>query len=284
MYKIGMSTFGFELTEDNFSKLKNAGIDSVEISLSSEKYADINYSELKDFSKKYDIELWSYHLPFAPFEEIDVSAFDKGIREHTIDYFSELIKKASDIGIDKFVIHPSGEPINQEERGERMKYSQQSLDRLAEIAKKSGSWIAVEDIPRTCLGCDENEIAELVSVNPLLKVCFDTNHLLKTDNLSFMDKLADKIITVHISDYDKVNERHWLPGEGIIDWNLMLKKFKEINYSGVWMYEIGLACPKTIIRERDLTFEDFYENAVNIFENKSQPKLSRPKENLGFWE
>lgn len=284
MYKIGMSTCGFELTEDNFSKLKKAGIDSVEISLSSEKYADINYSELKDFSKKYDIELQSYHLPFGPFEEIDISAFDKGIREYTIDYFSELIKKASDIGIDKFVIHPSGEPINQEERGERMKYSQQSLDQLAEIAKKSGSWIAVEDLPRTCLGCDENEIAELVGVNPLLKVCFDTNHLLKTDALSFMDKLADKIITVHISDYDKVNERHWLPGEGIIDWNLMLKKFKEINYSGVWMYEISLACPKTIIRERDLTFEDFYENAVNIFENKSQPKLSRHKENLGFWE
>lgn len=124
----------------------------------------------------------------------------------------------------------------------------------------------------------------LVDTNDKLSICFDTNHLLGEDNINFMRKLSDKIITVHISDHDFVNERHWLPGEGKLDWNKMLAAFSEIGYNGVWMYEMELECPKTIIRDRNLTFNDFYNNATSIFSQKKPNVFSVPKENLGMWE
>jgi len=31
------------------------------------------------------------------------------------------------------------------------------------------------------------------------------------------------------------------------------------------MYEVGLVCPSTIVRARELIFDDFYENAKSIF-------------------
>jgi len=265
MYRVGLSSCGFELNEINFERLNKAGICAIELSRPSEWHRTINYKELKMLSKKYNIQLWSYHLPFGPLREIDISSTNKELREYTIGYFSELIKKAGDIGIDKVVIHPSGEPINDDERGEKLKCSMDSLNRLAEMAFTEGVTIAVEDLPRTCLGNTAAELAEIISVNDKLKVCFDTNHLLKDNNINFMRTLGDKIITVHISDYDFINERHWLPGEGKVDWKEFMTEFNQIGYDGVWMYEVGLVCPSTIVRARELIFDDFYENAKSIF-------------------
>lgn len=264
MYRIGLSTC-FEPDEGNFECLSKAGINAIEICRPTKLHETINYKELEMLSKKYNIELWSYHLPFGPFREIDISSPDKELREHTIRYFSELIKKAGDIGIDKVIIHPSGEPISDDMRAEKLKCSMDSLDRLAEIAFLEGVTIAVEDLPRTCLGNTADELAKIISVNDKLRVCFDTNHLLSDNNVNFMRTLGDKIITVHVSDYDFINERHWLPGEGKVDWKEFMTEFNQIGYDGVWMYEVSLVCPPTIVRDRDLTFEDFYQNANRIF-------------------
>lgn len=286
MYKLGVSSYGWELNEQMFEKLHKANIDAVEISMLADEYKNINYKEVGALAKKYGIKLWSYHLPlqFAPLPEIDPSSLDSAIRENTVGYLSELVKKGADIGIDKFVIHASGEPIRDEAvRAEKMKYAMEVLDILAENAYRSGAYIAVENLPRTCLGNTADDIAQLVSANDKLKVCFDTNHLLKDDNLNFMEKLADKIITVHVSDYDFMNERHWLPGEGRIDWKSILAKFQEIGYNGVWMYEVPLQCPKTILRDRDLNFDDYYENAQSLFAGRKPEIFSRQKENLGMW-
>ena len=124
----------------------------------------------------------------------------------------------------------------------------------------------------------------LISANDKLRVFFDTNHLLKGDNADFIRKIKNKIITLHVSDYDNVNERHWLPGEGVINWEDVLNALKEIDYNGIWMYEISLGLPRTIIRERELTFKDFYDNATSLFEGKKPPIFSTHKENLGMWE
>lgn len=49
-------------------------------------------------------------------------------------------------------------------------------------------------------------------------VCFDTNHLLLESHADFIGALGDRIATIHLSDYDGRDERHWLPGRGVIDW------------------------------------------------------------------
>lgn len=280
MYKIGLSSCAYALTEENFKALNKSKIDFMEVSLHPMLYESINFEELKTFSQRYDVGLWSFHLPFAPFSKYDLCTPNKAIRDNAINFCTELIKKASDIGFDKFVAHPGSEPIEVDERNERIEYSMQSLDMLAEIAHKCGSVIAVEDLPRSCIGNTGAELERIISANSKLRVCFDTNHLLYEDNIDFMRRFADKIITVHISDYDFINERHWLPGEGKVDWNKMLEVFKEIGYNGAWMYEIGLETPDTLTRDRDLVFDDFYDNAKSIFAGKKPTLLGVPKENL----
>lgn len=40
-----------------------------------------------------------------------------------------------------------------------------------------------------------------------------------------------------MSDYDRKNERHWLPGEGVIDWNELLSVLIDSGYKGPFIYE-----------------------------------------------
>ena len=116
MYKLGLSSCGFELNEANFKALNENKIDYIEVSMAYDKYADIDYKNIKVLAEKYNVGLWSYHLPFLPFSEVNIASLESSVRENTIKYFTELILKASNIGIDKFVIHPSGEPIPNSER------------------------------------------------------------------------------------------------------------------------------------------------------------------------
>ena len=277
MYKIGLSSCAKTICEELFQNYKKAGIEKMEISPNYDQYGDIDYENIKKWADKYNIDLWSFHMPFWPFTDIEISNPDTA--KATIKYYEEFIKKGTDIGIKRYIVHPSGEPILDEKRAERMECSKESLKTLAQIAKNNDAIIVVEDLPRTCLGRNSDEIAELISVDENLMVCFDTNHLLSEDPVDFIHKIGNRIITTHVSDYDFVDERHWLPGEGKMDWQGIMRAFKDINYDGVWLYEVGFLAPDELIRERDLNCQDIVNNAKEIFENKELTVLSTKKEN-----
>jgi len=281
MLSIGLSTCGFDcLCEENFINLKESGIKTIEISKSN--YDNFDFGKLKKLSSEYEIEVWSLHLPFSPFELLDPSSLDAKKSKHSFDTFIDIISKAGKIGIKRYIVHPSCEPIPDNERKERLSACAEFLSRLADEAEKHGAVIAVEDLPRTCLGNCSDDILSIISSNEKLRVCFDTNHLLGENNAEFIKKIGSKIITLHVSDYDFVNERHWLPGEGDNNWNEIFNELMKIGYNGAWMYEIGLNPSKTIER-RVITFKDFYNNAMEIFGGNNPTPIGKRIENLGFW-
>ncbi len=271
-FRLGMSCCGDqELSSRVFADYQSAGIQAMELSFNYEKYDVLEWKKIEQLAKVYGVELWSFHLPFFPFTTLNINTADKEIRSNTIRYFTELMKKACDIGIGVIVIHPSKEPNEEEERKECMLYAKESLAKLAEIAAQAGAVIAVENLPRTCIGRDSAEMLELLSADSRLRSCFDTNHLLSQNATEYLEAVGDKIITLHVSDYDFKNERHWLPGEGCINWKELIQTLKKIGYQGPWMYEISLDAPVSITRPNRLTYTDFRENYESLISG-DQPK------------
>lgn len=282
MYRIGLSTCNKVINDALFRDYAENGITEAEISQAG--YADFDYRNAKKLSDRYGVRLWSLHLPFFPFSEIDISAPDDALRKGTVSLLSEIMKKGAEIGIRRFIIHPSGEPNAESDVPEKMRCAKESLAALADVAEKQGAVLCVEDLPLTCLGHSIAQMHELLSADDRLRVCFDTNHITVEKPEDVIRALGDKIITLHVSDFDFCNERHWLPGEGKIDWPAVLAALSAISYQGPWLYEIGFTCPKTILRDRALTCRDFAENAKALFAGTPTPVLSRPKPNLGMWE
>ena len=255
----GISTSFEYLSEENFRQYRLAGVTAFELSVQLKQHDVLDLEKITKAARAEGVDTWSYHLPFYPFEEIDPASVDASVRKNTVERLTALIKKAAFYGFKHAVVHPSGEPIADKERPAAMEYAKESLYSLACTAKESGIVLAVEDLPRTCLGNCSGELAELISVHPDLRVCFDVNHLLFEPHKEFLKALGSKIATVHISDYDFINERHWLPLEGNIDWAELMKGFDDIGYGGVFMYEV----PRTaanITREAPLTPADYVNN------------------------
>lgn len=285
MLEIGMSSAGAMPTEPFIRSLAEAGVRHLEISLSYDGSRVLNYEEIKRLATQYGVNIWSYHLPFGAPDVLDIASRDEAIRTKTVSYWCELIKKGAEIGIKRFVAHPSSEPKSKEpeERELELLQSMRSLQTLAEVAAEQEATIAVEDLPRSCLGRNSEELLRLISSDARLGICFDTNHLLREDLYEFAERIAHKIVTVHISDYDFINERHWLPGEGKIDWPRLYGILMKSGYHGAWMYELGAKFSKTITRDRDLTPADFVRNAEEIFSGAHPTPMGTPKENLGMW-
>ena len=274
--KIGISTEADYITRENFASYRENGIDVFELCFEEEKlYLELDFKKVVNDANAEGVEAWSYHLPYYYFEHSIISEKDEEMRKAAVRDKSEWIKKAADAGFKYAVLHPSLEPILDIDRPFCMNSAKQSIKELSEVAKKSGMILAVENLPRTCLGKTSDEMLDLVSMAPDARFCLDINHPLLEEPSEFLRKIKDRVVTMHISDYDFVNERHWMPGEGKIDWKRVMDILDEINYNGAMIYEVprGRLVIDTIKRERDLEPGDYRRNADELHQRLELTKL-----------
>lgn len=263
---IGLSTSNSDRTF--LDSLAKAGIDCIEVSLPGREYVAFDYAAFAANARDVGVDVRSFHLPFylAPEDgPVDPASLDADVRRRTAEIHARFVRTAAGMGARLVVVHACLERDSEPQRAERIKRAKESLVALADVAESVGVTVCVEDLPRTCLGNTAEELADIVSCDERLRVCFDVNHLLYGTHADFLRLLGPKIVATHISDYDFVNERHWLPGEGKIDWKALMDGLDAIGYAGAFTYELGLkGNPKTVARSRDLTPEDIARNAREI--------------------
>ena len=244
-WALGLSTCFYRRSDEAaFEQFRRAGVEVIELS-----HGRQDYFERYDFVRRPDLlrqaalnqglRIWSIHLPFSGVE--DISMPHPGLRAAAMETNRMLIAAAAEAQIPVAVIHPSSEPIEPEERADRFARCVDGLSELTEYARRFGMHLAVENLPRTCLGRSVEEMFTICGAVRDLDVVFDTNHLLGqyADLPRFVRTLGSRIITLHVSDYDFVDERHRLPGEGLVDWEAVISELERAGYSGPWMYEVG---------------------------------------------
>ena len=236
-------TLGISVGFGNYELLPRyaaAGISVVEISLPGAPIDQQRDLACRAYTllRLSGMKLWSVHLPFG--RSLDISAPDEAERLRAIDELKQSVDLARGLGAGTLVIHGSSEPNDDASRGARMEACCRSLGCLQDYA--AGMRLAVENLPRTCIGRAGWEVARLSEA--CAGVCFDVNHLLIEDHAAFMDAAAGKVITTHLSDYDGVDERHWLPGMGIVPWKLVRERLLAAGYDGPFLFELGADADK----------------------------------------
>ena len=192
--------------------------------------------KLSEEIREAEMHVWSVHLPFS--RSLDISVLDDSLRRANIDFIKEMIRLAGMFHPKYLVLHPSSEPIADEDRTKRLLNSHVSIGELATVAKEIDAFICVENLPRTCLGQTGEEMMQLIDGYDDVFLCFDTNHLFYQSHSDYLRAIPKgKIKTLHLSDYDFVNESHLPPGQGKINWQELLKGIKENGYCGVMMFE-----------------------------------------------
>ena len=181
----------------------------------------------------------SYHIPFSRLD--DLSWPEETIRQRALSRFRALLQEAAYFNAELIVLHPSTEPIDQDKREEHIALLRQSMNEIEAELKAAGMRVALEFLPRMCMGNTLADIEIMVDgFSDTFGVCLDVNHLMAQyrEIPAMIASLGSRLIPLHISDYDGVDERHWLPGTGVIDWKNVIAALRNIGYRGPFNYEI----------------------------------------------
>ena len=146
------------------------------------------------------------------------------------------------------VLHPSFEPIEEDQREAHIAACQRSLRELGPIAAQAGKRIALENLPRTCLGRTSQEMERLTESGALCGICMDTTHMFHETPQQFMQRCGRWIINTHLSDYlTGQNECHWVPGTGSLNWREILQMLIDLGYNGSYNFEVFKYAPLEIL-------------------------------------
>lgn len=226
-----------------FKHMKAAGIDYLEVGFP--KFKKVNVAEIvqkvaeyKQYADEAGMTIWSVHIPYG--WDYDISNPDPVLQERCRQYILFSLELTKGLGkYEKAILHTSFEPIKSEKREAHIIALRNALKEFGPLVEKDYQVrLAIEDLPRTCLGNSSAEMLRIVGDNYAVDVCFDVNHLLGEKSEYFGQMLGDRIKTVHMSDYDEENERHWLPGKGVINWNGVVDALVKSGYNGPFMFEV----------------------------------------------
>ena len=190
---------------------------------------------MADAVEKENLRVWSVHLPFG--RGWDIAHYLESERDAVVDSLKRVIRLTAAWHPRVYVLHGCLEPVAPEQRPVRIARSIRSLRELDEYAQHFGARIALENLPRSCLANSSVETRAMMAAASV-PICFDVNHLLGDTHAAFLDALADQIVTTHLSDYDGIDERHWLPGEGIVPWRELFLRLMDSGYRGPFLFEL----------------------------------------------
>lgn len=291
-YALSLSALGPGIEHEEAMALRDFKIRNVEIIAktiaSGDEQKDVSRNITKELIRKGYIIPASIHLPFG--EAIwDPSELEEEQRKAVSERLANLIRFLAEegIGAPNMTLHGSCEP-SLHEHSARIQQTRKTIQDLLPLAKELKFSINLEFLPRTCIGNSVEELKQLTEgFDPeYVGICFDVNHIMRRyrELPDMITELAPRIRTFHISDYDGIDECHWIPGQGLIDWSAVMKAINAIDHEVVLILETSAhlcGCqwgrkikydPTFAIREN--------ENAVWFMENCER----LTKDRAAFWE
>ena len=214
---------------------------------------------LRRLLRRRAVRATTVHAPFG--NDLDISSRDDEVRRIGMRAVSVSLELAIELDVPIVVVHASAEPVAPDERPARLERTQRALADFDPRCREGNRRIAVELLPRTCLGNTVEELFQILEpLDPgVFGVCLDTNHLMDRHGTlaDVVRRLGDRLIALHLSDYDGVDEQHLLPGEGVLDWESFMAALRDIDYAGPFNYECGLdgETPEERIRSLESNFD-----------------------------
>lgn len=242
-----------QTTYVNAKRFAEAGYEAAECDLPVDYYAPVDLSIFPPFLQQVcppieeaGLRITTFHLPFGTYW--DISAPEESLRSAAVEANATLIRMLQPYAGENIVIHPSFEPIEEQNREAHIAACQKSLSELGPVAAQCGKKIALENLPRTCLGRTSEEMIRLTRGGELCGICMDTTHMFHETPQQFMQRCGKWIINTHLSDYlNGQNECHWVPGTGSLNWREILENLVDLGYAGTYNFEVSKYAPLEIL-------------------------------------
>lgn len=252
------SWFGFPISmEERFKLIKTTGFDGVLLWWSDE-YADVdgNKAYHPELARQNGLFIENMHTPIIRNNSLwEDNIEGKGYEEILLNCIDDCER----FEIPTAVVHlTSGDhslPPN--------KIGLDRIKRLVEVAERKNVNIAIENLRRP-------DYLDFVFTNiqsNRLGFCYDSGHEnCYTKGTDLLIQYGSKLMALHLYDNDGMDDQHQIPGEGMIDWSVIIQKLKTTGYVGAIALEVtnkfsqnhGKETPEEFLRRA-------YKTATTIF-------------------
>ena len=264
----------------DFAKFKEYGIDCLDyqnlmevngeiplLKLPEEEFVAF-FDRLKKEIDKYGLRINQLHSLWDPVYEYNHQ------NEDMIVYFERAILAASILKTKYVVMHTV--PLKGHYLWENVpyqeifNYNKEFVNRLLPLAKKSGVYLAIENLP--FLGLPEffSPTGTLKLINDIndenVVMCLDTGHfnMFKEEKIyDFLVNSNGKVQCLHIHDNNGQSDAHQIPYLGNFDWNMFIKGLKDSNFQGVLSLETKI--PNNKLNEK--AYQSLNEGLIAIIKD-----------------
>ncbi len=255
--KIGASTILHRdrpLNWTLFHEFQQAGVESLELT---DYHPEFSYTDLEAFTalhlamRDLSLHLNSLHIHLEIFDDYDLATLDAAQRDKTLIAYRQAVDVMEALGGGILVTHhiqipEPDEPLHAEKRSAFL----DNLNTVADYAAAREVSFALENVPRGYTR-EPTRLVELMTDlgAPNVGVVIDTGHRnIVGDPVEALRTIGEHLITLHLHDNHGEQDEHLLPGRGNVDWKGIVSALDEIEYPGVFMYELSRSEDLTQIR------------------------------------
>jgi len=230
--QLAICSAGLDKPEETATRLAQLGVCAIETS--SEFYLNAEEKHIREVAAMFldrGVRLRSVHAPFG--NEHNLSSPNPGVRLATVEEHARLLRKCAVAGVHCIVVH-AGTDETKDRPADAVAWAIESLRKLAPVAEESGVRMAVENLPPGYLGCDANQLMEIVTggESSSIGVCFDTGHAHMNGTMAAtFERVKDHVVTFHLHDNDGKGDLHYQPPFGTIDWREFVRIFRTMGFN-----------------------------------------------------
>lgn len=239
-FVLSTSFFEAQRLPDLFPVLRQCGFDKLEVK-DTKEFDTIPglWNDILRASKDCDIEIPNWHLVMeSPFQDTTIG------RKTVIERMKDSMDKGTQLGAKNHVLHW----FQRFRDPDCQTLWRHIVDEWVEHASRSGICLLMETVPDQPTNeryVPASEIVAFVKQYPpeVLACCLDVNHSNLREALpEAVFILKERLVSLHISDNDGKEEKHWLPGQGIIDFPAIFHALRKIGFEGMIVLEADKWC------------------------------------------
>ncbi len=247
--------FGYILPiSERLEMIKEAGFDNVMLWWENEDYPKfVDKMSFVTLANEIGLGVDNIHLPY---EECDFLWSDNSSdREARVNEYIKYLDGCKASGADKVVMHTNRNNLS----GVEYKNGYKSFEKIVKFAEDIKIKVAIENTRK--FHYTEFILKEFDS--KYLGFCYDSSHdfIEGESKGDILKKWKDRLFCVHLSDNDGIDDRHWLPKKGIVDFKSIVDIIKTTDCDSLSMEVYPFA------EEKQLSPKEFLKLAYEI--NKS---------------
>ena len=239
-----IEVLGVEPVSEEIQTIVELGFDYLELAMDPPEahYSIIaeNRSAITTMLQKHGMGLVC-HLPTF----VSTADLTDSIRQASASEMKRSLSVAADLGAEKVVLHTpimSGMGVYVADRVSA--YAFEFIKEMVDRSKALGVSICLENrMPRNGFGVDPSELEMIFNRFPTVQFTLDTGHANLGDNgqarlQEMVQRFADRIGHVHLSDNRGIYDDHYPLGFGSINFRRLAKALRDLGYDSTVTFEV----------------------------------------------